>query len=64
MDVEDLISRLCATAGMIMEDASVDAVSVGGSVRQRAAAVLRSSDEISAWAKAAVVLADRLHESR
>jgi hypothetical protein len=58
MDVEELIGRLCVTAGMIMEDASVEAISVGQSQLERVAALLRAGDAISALANAAEALND------
>lgn len=42
MDFEDLIGRLCVTAGMIMEDASVGAITVGTSQDERVASLLRA----------------------
>ena len=56
MDVEDLIDRLCVMAGMIMEDASVGAISVGPSQLERVAKLCRASDVIRALAKAADLL--------
>ena len=53
MDVDDLVGRLCVTAGMIMEDASVGAVSVEPGQHERVAALLRASEAINALAKAA-----------
>lgn len=58
MDVEKLIGLLCVSAGMIMEDASVGAISVGQSEPERVAALLRASNAISALAKAADSLND------
>lgn len=55
MDLDDVIGRLCVTAGMIMENASVGAISIGSSQRDRVAAPLRASDAISAIAKAAAL---------
>ena len=56
MDAETLIERLCVTAGMIMEDASVGAVSLGPSQHERVVALLRASEAINALAKAAETL--------
>ena len=56
MDVEDLIERLCITAGAIMEDASVGAISTGGAQKDRVAALLHASEIIMALARAAFVL--------
>lgn len=56
MDVDELIGRLCVTAGMIMEDASVSAITVRQSQREQVAVLLRASDAISALAKAAEAL--------
>lgn len=58
MDVEDLIGRLCVTAGMIMEDASVGAISVGPNQSERIAALLRACEAIGALANAASKLED------
>ena len=60
LDVEELIQRLCVTAGMIMEDASVGAISTRGDIRQRVADLGRAGKEISALADAAAALVDRL----
>lgn len=56
MDYEDLIERLCVTAGMIMEDASVGAILVGPDQHEREPALLRASEAISALCDAAVAL--------
>ena len=56
MDVEELIGQLCVTAGVIMEDASVGAISVGRSQLERVAALLRADDAFSALADAADAL--------
>ena len=56
MDFDDIIDRLCMTAGVIMEDASVSAISVGVAQRERVVALLRASDAISVVAKAADAL--------
>ena len=58
MDVENLIGLLCVTAGMIMEDTSVGAISVGPSHDERVAALLRASEVINALANAASKLED------
>ena len=60
MDVKDLIERLCVTAGMIMEDASLGAISTRGDIRQRVVELNRASKEIRALADAVAVLVDRL----
>ena len=60
MDVEDLIERLCVTGGMIMEDASSEAISARGDIRQRVADLGRAGNEISALADAAAALVARL----
>lgn len=56
MDVEDLIERLCVAAGMIMEDASVGAISTGREPRARVLEILHASEAITALAHAAEVL--------
>ena len=56
MDVDDLIGRLCVMAGIIMEDASVDAISRGAGQRKRIADLIRASEVISALAIAAELL--------
>ena len=56
MDVEDLIERLCVTAGAIMEDASVSAISAGDGQHERVVALLQASEMIGALARAAEVL--------
>ena len=56
MDVEDLIERLCVAAGMIMEDASVGAISTGSEPRERIIELLRASETIGALVHAAEVL--------
>ena len=48
MDVEDMIERLCVAAGMIMEDASVSAISTGGEPRERILKLLHASEAITA----------------
>ena len=58
MDVEKLIGLLCVSAGMIMEDASVGAISVGQRESERVAALLRASNAITALAKASDSLND------
>ena len=58
MDVEDLIERLCVAAGMIMEDASVSAISTEGEPRERILKLLHASEAITALAHAAEVLTD------
>lgn len=60
MEVEDLIERLCVTIGMIMEDASLGAISTRGDIRQRVADLNRAGNEISVLADAAAILVDRL----
>lgn len=58
MDVEELVERLCTTAGMIMEDASAGAISqnqeLGGRVRELA----RAARSINTMAVAAEALLD------
>ena len=56
MDVEDLIERLCVAAGMIMEDASVGAISTGSEPRERILKLLHASEAITALVHAAEVL--------
>ena len=56
MDVEDLIERLCVAAGIIMEDASVGAISTGSEPRERILKLVHASDAITALAHAAEVL--------
>ena len=56
MDVDDLVGRLCVTAGMIMEDASVGAVSVDPGQHEWVTALLRASEAINALATAAETL--------
>ena len=58
MEIEELIGLLCVSAGMIMEDASVGAISVRQSEPERVAALLRASNAISALARAADSLND------
>lgn len=60
MDVEDLIERLCVTVGMIMEDASLGAISTLGDIRQRVTDLSRAGKEISVLTDAAAALVDRL----
>lgn len=57
MNVEDLIERLCVAAGMIMEGASVGAISTGGEPRERIRNLLHASEAITALVHAAEVLA-------
>ncbi len=59
MDVEGLIDQLCVTAGMIMEDESVGAVSTRGDQARRVTALVRASQEITALAQAALALRAR-----
>ena len=56
MDVEVLIERLCVAAGMIMEDASVGAISTGSEPRERILELLHPGEAITAIAHAAEVL--------
>ncbi|GAC1582152.1 MAG: hypothetical protein NVS3B5_16470 [Sphingomicrobium sp.] len=56
MDVEDLIERLCVAAGMIMEDASVGAISTESAPRERILKLLHASETITALVHAAKVL--------
>ena len=56
MDVEELIGRLCVMAGMIMEDASIGAISVVGGRRDRVADLVHASYVIRALASAAHLL--------
>ena len=56
MDVGDLIERLCVAAGMIMEDASVGAISTGSELRERVLKLLHASEAITALARAAVAV--------
>jgi len=56
MDVEDLIERPCVAAGMIMEDASVGAISTGSEAGERVLALLRASETIGALARAVAAL--------
>lgn len=63
MDFEDLIERLRVTAGMIMEDASVGAISIGPNQHERIVALLRSSEAINALAQAASKLEDYFKET-
>lgn len=53
MDVEDLIGQLCAAAGMIMEEASVGAISTTANMRQRVTELVCASDNITVIAAAA-----------
>lgn len=64
MDFGDPIGRLCVTAGMIMEDASVGAISVGPSQDERVAALIRASEAINALAHAAIKLESYSDEAR
>jgi hypothetical protein len=59
MDVEGLIDQLCVTAGMIMEDASISAVSTGGDQARRVTTLVRASQEITVLAQAALALVAR-----
>ena len=63
MDVEDLINRLCVTAGIVMEDASVGAISVGSRQREQVADLVRASEIIRALVNAAELLAVHFGES-
>ena len=56
MDSQDLIDRLCVTAGIIMEDASVGAISTGSEPRERILKLLHASEAITALVHAAEVL--------
>ena len=56
MDFQDLIERLCVAAGMIMEDASVGAISAGSEPRERILKLLHASEAITALVHAAEVL--------
>ena len=56
MDVDDLISRLCVMAGIIMEDASVGAISVSSGQHERVADLVDASELIQALASAAALL--------
>lgn len=58
MDVEDLVERLCTTAGMIMEDASVGAVSQNQELSGRVRDLVRAAARINAMAVAAKALLD------
>ena len=58
MDVEDLIERLCVAAGMIMEDASVGAISTGSEPRERILKLLHASEAITALVHAAAALSE------
>ena len=53
MDVNDLIGQLCVMAGIIMEDASVGAISFGAGQRERVVDLVRASKVIRALATAA-----------
>ena len=48
MDFQDLIEWLCVTAGMIMEDASVSAISSRSEPRERILKLLHASEAITA----------------
>lgn len=61
MELDDLIDQLCVMAGMIMEDASVGAISTRGDIRQRVAGLDQATREIRVLADAAAVLIGRLH---
>ena len=63
MDVDDLIGRLCVMAGIIMEDASMGAVSLGVGQRERVADIVRASEVIGALASAAELLEVYLNRS-
>lgn len=56
MDVDDLISRRCVMAGIIMKDASVGAISLGAGQRERVVDLVRASKVIGALASAAELL--------
>ena len=56
MDVEDLIERLCVAAGIVIEDASVGAISTGSEPRERILELLHASEAITALVSAAEVL--------
>lgn len=60
MDVEDLIDRHCVMAGMIMEDASVGAISTGPSQHERVPERVRVSEIISSVARTADLIAVNL----
>lgn len=62
MDVDDLIGQLCVMAGIIMEDASVGAISVSARRRERVANLVRASEVIGALASAADLL--EVHSSQ
>ena len=56
MDFQDLIERLCVATGMIMEDASVVAISTGSEPRERVLRLLHASEAITALVSAAEIL--------
>ncbi len=56
MDVEDLVERLCTTAGMIMEDASVGAISQNQELSDRVNELVQAARSINAMAVAARAL--------
>jgi len=58
MEVDDLIDQLCVMAGMIMEDASVGAVSNSADRKARVTALVRASETIASLAKAASAMMD------
>ena len=58
MDFQDLIERLCVAAGMLMEDASVGAISTGSEPRERILKLIHASEAITALVHAAEVLAE------
>lgn len=56
MELDDLIDQLCVMAGIIMEDASVGAVSNGDDRGARVTALVRASETIASLVKAASAL--------
>lgn len=57
MNPTDLAEQLCTAAGMILEDASVAALTTSGDLAERVAQVAQAGERIRVLAAAAVVLA-------
>ena len=56
MEIEDLVERFCTIAGMMMEDASVGAISMDRELEQRVRDLVKAGQAIDAVAVVAATL--------
>lgn len=66
-DMKELVDQLCTLAGMILEDASADALSiegVGGRLREKLQRIRKAGADAAILADAATVALDFSHMKR